>query len=83
MEKRKWEKLKVKGGGGELETVGHAATCFSNATCHVSSRHVASWPRGYSNCYCRHAANCSIFCNGKSKNNQPAGDQLKGAQSQK
>jgi hypothetical protein len=29
---------------------------------HVYKRHVAIWPRVYSNCYCRHAANCCVFC---------------------
>jgi hypothetical protein len=28
----------------------------------LSSKQVASWPRSYSNRYCRHAANCSFFC---------------------
>jgi hypothetical protein len=28
----------------------------------LSERHVASWTRVYSNRYCRHTSNCSIFC---------------------
>jgi len=40
----------------------HVATRLPCTNSHVSWRHVAIWPRGYSNSYCRHAANYMNFC---------------------
>jgi hypothetical protein len=81
-EKERGRKEKIKGrgngkkkrGGEKLETVGHVYLCTWPLVFHMqpvtlSSRHVASWPRSYSNHYCRHAVNCSIFCSGTLDNN--------------
>jgi hypothetical protein len=60
---------KKKGGRRKLDTVGHVYLCtwplvFHMQPATLSSRHVASWSCSYSNHYCRHAANYSIFCSG-------------------
>jgi hypothetical protein len=56
-------------------TRGHVAMCNYYTWPHVfqlhpamfSLRHVAIWPRGYSNRYCTHVANSNIFCGGSSE----------------
>jgi hypothetical protein len=55
-----------------LFTRGHVATCnkytwpnvFQMHAATLSVRHMAIWPRDYSNRYCSHVANGNFFCSG-------------------